>query len=192
MHQSGRLRGLLKLWLGGAGILLWLFGGSVFADTSESHEYQVKAAFLYKLAKFIEWPATAFRTIPPTLTICILGADPFGPSLDRTIKGQTVSGVEMIAVRLENLQAAPACHMLFISSSERGRLGSILEALKGARVLTVGDTEGFIQLGGMINLYVEKNTVRFQISEHALDRPGWKISSKLLNLGKIVTDKTGP
>jgi hypothetical protein len=180
----------IRFWQGVAGILLGGLLGVAQADTPAGREYDLKAASLRALLRFIEWPATAFKKSPPTLTICVLGVDPFGPILDKTIAGKTVNGTALAVIRLDQIKNAAACNILFISSSERSRLRLILDALRGSRVLTVGDTDRFIEMGGMINLYVQEGKVRFEINEHALDRPGWRISSKLLSLGKIVSEKT--
>lgn len=185
---AGKSRHVRRLY---AGLLIGLLLlGPAHADTPAEREYALKAASLHALLRFIEWPATAFKT-PPTLTICVLGVDPFGPTLDKTIEGKTANDTTLAVVRLDQVKNATACNILFISSSERSRLRLILDALRGSRVLTVGDTDRFIEMGGMINLYMQEDAVRFEINEHALDRPGWKISSKLLSLGKIVSEKTG-
>lgn len=185
---AGKSRHVRRLY---AGILIGLLLlGPAHADTPAGREYALKAASLHALLRFIEWPATAFKTSPPTLTICVLGVDPFGPILDKTIAGKTANDTALAVIRLDQVKNATACNILFISSSERSRLRLILDALRGSRVLTVGDTDRFIEMGGMINLYMQQGAVRFEINEHALDRPGWKISSKLLSLGKIVSEKT--
>jgi hypothetical protein len=180
-----------RFWQRFAGALVVLFLGVAYADSPVWREYDLKAASLLNLLTFIEWPATAFKSSPPTLTICVLGTDPFGPILDETIEGKTIHDRRVAVTRLGQLKKAAACHILFISSSERSRLRHILDALRGSRILTVGDTEQFIELGGMINLSMKEDTVRFEINERALERPGWKISSKLLTLGKRIGEKAG-
>ena len=78
------------------------------------------------------------------------------------------------------------CQIIFISSSEKSRLPEIFENLKSARVLTVGETQGFANGGGIINFVEENNKVRFEINADSARRTGLSISSELLKLAKLV------
>ena len=180
-----------RLWIGLLGSLLSLYAGFAYGEDALSREYRIKAAFLYNFATFVQWPAHAFKDARSPLTLCVLGDDPFGAAFDRAIVGKTVAGRKMVVARFEDLQRLAACQILFISSSERNRLSKIFSTLKGSSVLTVGDTDGFAHQGGIINFTVEENRIRFEINEHAAERAGLKISSKLLNLAAIVPDTSG-
>jgi len=155
---------------------------AVAQDTSAS-EYRVKAAFLYNFAKFVEWPVGA-----PSgpIKIGILGKDPFGSTLDNTVKGKTANGRTLVIKRLKRTQDARSCHIVFVSESEKARITEILATIKGAPVLMVGDVERFAHRGGTVNFYLEQNKVRFEINVEAADKAGLKISSKLLSLARIV------
>lgn len=146
-------------------------------------EYQVKAAFLYNFVKFVEWPAPALPLNSP-VSLCVLGPDPFGGDLESTVEGRVLNGQPLRIRRSERLEDLAACHVLFISSSERAGLASVLAALKEASVLTVGETDGFATQGGMIRLTLEENKVRFEINVHAAERARLRISSQLLRLAK--------
>src|SRR5205814_1156019 len=41
-------------------------------------EYQVKAAFLYNFARFVQWPPQSFKNAHDPIAICVLGPNPFG------------------------------------------------------------------------------------------------------------------
>ena len=168
-----------------------IWEGDAYSEELSVSEYQIKAAFLYNFVKFIEWPASAFKGTHSDLYLCVLGDDPFGTALDRTISGKIVNGRTLAVKRSGRLQDLKDCHLMFLSSSERDRLTKILDVLAGSSVLTVGDTDQFALLGGMINLYVEESKVRFEINPHAAERSGLKISSKLLKLAKIVPGTSG-
>lgn len=152
-------------------------------------EYHVKAVFLYNFAKFIEWPPHLSGDGNDPIALCVVGEDPFGEVLEQTIQGKTVNGHELVIERFKRGQDARGCQIAFISSSERARLRPLLESLKGTSVLTVGETQGFAQLGGVINFTVEDNNVRFEVNVEAAERAGLRISSKLLSLAKIVKDE---
>jgi hypothetical protein len=177
--------------LGSALMLAACLAGSmatnVFPQGVEASEYQVKAAFLYHFAKFVEWPSDPGGN-PGPISICVLGNDPFGGTLDEAIKGKTVNGRELVARRYKQVKETTTCQIVFISSSDKKVLRPILESLIRPGALTVGETEGFAQLGGIINLTLEDNRVHFEINVDAAERARLKISSKLLNLAKIVRD----
>ena len=184
--QIGRVFGLavvIALWVGASGTT------GALAQSKEASEYEVKAAFLYNFAKFVEWPPDASRDLSDPLTICIVGQDPFGTVLDEAVRGKTISGHNLVIRRLKPGQTWKGCQIAFISSSEGKDLLSILEGSKRSGVLTVGETEGFAQLGGMINFVIEQERVHFEVNVEDAERAGLKISSKLLSLAKIVREQ---
>ncbi|MES1241291.1 MAG: YfiR family protein [Acidobacteriota bacterium] len=145
-------------------------------------EYELKAAFLFNFVKFVEWPADAFAGAKSPLTICVYGADPFGASLDGAVRGESLGERGLLVQRPESLDDLRDCQVLFVSRSERARMPEVLARVQGAPVLTVGDTDGFLKAGGVINFVVEHNKVRFLINQEAAGRSQLKISSKLLRL----------
>jgi hypothetical protein len=149
-------------------------------------EYQVKAAFLFNFAKFVEWPPDAFPSGDAPLQICVLGQDPFGRDFEQLIVEKTVNGHRLEVAHPEGVPQARACQILFIASSEKQRLREILQGLKGASVLTVGDTEGFAKMGGIINFVLDDNRVRFEINQKAAELAHLKLSARLLTVAKLV------
>jgi uncharacterized protein DUF4154 len=148
-------------------------------------EYDIKAAFLYNFTKFVEWPPAAFPDAHSPLKICVLGEDPFGKTL-RALMDEGVGGRPVSLLRLDSLNNPAACHVLFISRSEKDRLPDVLESLRDVPVLTVGDTKGFLDQGGIIDFVLEGAKVRFEINQEAAERVGIRISSKLLALARYV------
>jgi YfiR/HmsC-like len=51
-------------------------------------EYEVKAAFLFRFAEFVEWPADTFKGTSEPFTYCTIGDDPFRGALERTLSGK--------------------------------------------------------------------------------------------------------
>ena len=159
---------------------------NLHAQGASPGEYRVKAAMLYNFAKFVTWPSDPPGAPGEPFKIGILGEDPFGSVLDNTVKGKSVDGRAVEVKRLERAKDGRDCHIVFISRSESTNLKSILVALKGAPVLTVGDMNRFAQQGGCINLTMAKKKVHFEVSVEAATRARLKISSKLLRLAKVV------
>jgi hypothetical protein len=156
------------------------------ATAQSAGEYQVKAAFLYNFAKFVEWPSSSFRDAASPLQICVFGQDPFGEELRNITNEKTVNGRKFEVHQIVDLQLARTCHILFIASSQRAQLKQILEGLRGPYALTVGDTKGFAEQGGMINFVLDNDRVQFEVSRKAVEQSGLKISSKLLSVAKLV------
>lgn len=161
-------------------VLLWI---AVPLRSQTSSEFEVKAAFLYKFASFVEWPHDT-PNLP--ISICVAGQDPFGGALDRVVQGKTINGREFVIRRLKSGDAGTECHILFVSSSERKRLRVTLDRAQGAAVLTVGDMPEFCQNGGAINFGVSDKRIQLEINPNAAERAGLQLSSRLLSLAKIV------
>jgi hypothetical protein len=167
--------------------LIWLLlvGGAGRAQESQPTEYQIKAAFLFNFAKFVQWPPAAFSSVTSPIIIGILGENPFHDDLARTIRNKTVDDHPLLIKELLSPKDATNCHLLFISTSEKKRLPEILKGLKGTSVLTVGEMDHFTESGGMINFVMQGNKIRFQINQDEATRARLKISSKLMSLALL-------
>ena len=155
------------------------------AGAAEIEEYQVKAAFLFNFAKFVEWPAQAFQSPDSPIKICVLGPNPFGFSLDKAVEGKVVGNRRFVVREVRDAQQANECHILFVSAAGWTRSQARLGDIKKCCVLTVGETEDFIAGGGMIHLKLEDARVRVEINPDAAERARLRISSKLLSLAEI-------
>ena len=147
-------------------------------------EYEVKAAFLCKFAKFVEWPEEALPREDTPIVIGVLGDDPFGTTLDKTVDGKTVKGRAIKTKRASSPKDLKECHIVFVCASEKARLKEIFVQFKTRNVLTVGETDGFTEKGGIIQFAVENKKIGLRISNKAGKRAGLKISSQLLKLDR--------
>jgi uncharacterized protein DUF4154 len=160
-----------------------VIGLSYRSLAQEPHsEYEVKAAFLFNFAKFVDWPPKAFADTNSPIVLGILGKNVFGNDLEKTIRDRKVNDHEFQFKILTSAADATNCHIVFISPSEKANFSKIIGSLHNASVLTVSETDGFIQAGGMINFKIEDAKIRFEISDEAAKKAGLKISSKLLSL----------
>jgi YfiR/HmsC-like len=155
---------------------------SAHVQAQAANEYQVKAAFIFNFAKFVEWPSDAFFD-GGTLVVGVVGDDPFGGALDQ-LNGNTVNGRRLQIKRMRWSDNLRACQILFISGSEGKHLGKIMETIKGTSILTIGEMPQFNQSGGMIRFVIQNNKVRFEINAAAAGQARLRISSKLLALSK--------
>jgi len=156
------------------------------AQSQELTEYQVKAAFIYNFAKFVEWPGDAFTESAAPLRICVLGENPVGQELMRVANGKKIGSHDLLVSNFSEAHQARGCHVLFVSSSERGRIAQVLEVTRGASLLTVGEHADFLRNGGIIRFVMEEGKVRFEVNLTASEKARVKISSKLLTLARAV------
>ena len=150
------------------------------------NEYQVKAAFLYSFAKFVEWSPQAFSSPAAEITICVLGKDPFGSFLDDVVRGKTVGDRPLEVYRRAGLPAGNECKILFIAASERRRMPALLASVAAPGLLTVGDTPEFTAQGGIIAFQLEGQRIRLSVNLSAAEKAKLRISSRLLSLATII------
>jgi hypothetical protein len=162
-------------------------------NTSGSSEYLIKAGFIYNFANLVQWPSTSFAQPDSPIVIVILGEDHFGTTLDHALEGKKVNARPFVIKRarsVSELQRAlgpqKECQILYVSSSEMSHLSEAIQMLKGVPVLTIGETPGFAKNGGIINLILEDNKVRFEVNVQAAKDADLNISSRLLALARII------
>jgi hypothetical protein len=147
-------------------------------------EYRVKGAYLINFAKFVEWPESAFKGPGDPIALCILGASPFSPALDAAAHSVVVEK-HPVAIRLiQGPLQARHCQIVFVSAAGLKHARALLRAVQGGNVLTVGETEGFVADGGVIELSVEEGKVRMEINTASAKKAGLLISAKLLSLAQ--------
>ena len=187
----GRELQVLAIWLT---ITLMLVSHTVITQAQSASEYEVKAAFLFNFAKFVEWPSDAFASNDAPLQICVLGQDPFRREFEQVVDSKNVNGHQLEIVHPSGAAQAKSCQIVFVAASEKQQVGEILRNLQGASALTVGESEGFARMGGMINFVLDDSRVRFEINVKASQRARLKVSARLLMVAKsLVTgeDPTG-
>jgi YfiR/HmsC-like len=170
-------------WLAIRVVLCFL---AVVTQAQSATEYQVKAAFLFNFAKFVEWPADVFPVADAALQVCVLGQDPFGHDFEQMIADKTVDGHRIEVIHPSGVPQAKACQIIFVASSEKRQVREILRGLRGASVLTVGDSAGFAGMGGIINFVLDDGRVRFEINVKAAERAHLKVSARLLTVAKVI------
>ena len=158
-------------------------------DSSNSSEYLIKAGFIFNFAKFVDWPPTTFAQPDSPIVIGILGTDPFGAIIDQIVQDKKIGGRGFVVKRMKwgtDLKDLKECKILFVGASERVHIDELVQIVKGLPILTVGETPGFAEHGGVIRLVLEDNRVRFEVNVDAARQAGLTISSRLLTLARII------
>ena len=166
-----------------AAMLLLAASAAAWAQT-DTLELAVKAAYLYKLAAFVTWPADVSEPAQP-LTICVQGADPFGPLLDRIVAGQSLAGRPVTVRRVSRLDPGTDCAIAYVAGSATQSQAQALAAVERTPVLTVTDAARG-QNRGIVHLMLDGGKVRFAIDAAKAHEAGVEISSKLLALSVVV------
>jgi hypothetical protein len=161
-----------------AALAVWAATAVVHAQTGPG-EYDVKAVFLYNFVRLVDWPEG-----PPAgpIRICVAGTHPIELKLEETLRGESFEGQPLTVRTIA--QPEPGCEVLFVP--RRSAEGDYLRAVEGRPVLTVGESSDFIQQGGMINFFLDGKRVRFEINPAAVSRANLRISSRLLQLARLV------
>jgi uncharacterized protein DUF4154 len=159
------------------------------SDSSNSSEYLIKAGFIFNFAKFVEWPTTAFARPDSPIVIGVLGTDPFGTIIDQIVQDKKIGERGFVVKRLKwgtDVKELKDCKILFVSASEKAHMDEVVKIVKDLPILTVAETPGFAEHGGIIRLTVEDNRVRFEVNVDAAHQADLTISSRLLTLARIV------
>lgn len=163
---------------------------SVKADDEAPQDYQVKAAFLVNFPKYVDWPADAFPSTNSPITVGVFGDENVAREYQNMTQGLVMDGHPVVLKRIQSeADLTGSFQILFIATSERARAASILEKLKGSPVLLVGETDNFLDQGGMINLVPKNRKIRMQINLIAARQSHLKISSRLLVAADLVKGK---
>lgn len=162
-----------------------LLSVTLLTGAADVTEYQLKAEFIERFTRFIDWPDETVTARDP-FVIGIVGRDPFGEFLTSLAKKRTIKNRRVVIRHLDRDDELGTCDVLFVSSSEKDALSEIVRRTASLPVLTIGDTRGYAEAGVLINFYPDGSNVRFEINERAARASGLDIQAKLFKLARIV------
>ena len=166
------------------GVLTLVSSGSGVSGSAP--EYEVKAAYVYNFAKFIEWPSEdQLRSV----VICIYGRDPFGGFLDEAIRGRQIHCLPVRLRRLDEKSSLENCQVLFVGVAGTAQREAALKSVQGRSTLTIGESESFAESGGMIGLVRDRDRVLFDINIDAITAAHLHVSSHLIQVARVVKGK---
>lgn len=154
---------------------------AVLPAYGEAREDSVKAAFLPKFARYVEWPAAVRPGPREPIRLCVVGSDAFGRMLDESVAQESVSGRRLEVRRMGDAEGAGGCHLAFVRGTTHEETGRMLAALAAQPILTVTDASAG-PARGMVHFVVAGGRVRFFVDEAAAAQRGLVISSRLLRL----------
>lgn len=163
--------------------LLLLLDAPNYADTAQ--EYVVKAGLTLNLARYTQWPASAFTDSDSTLNLCLL-ANPLVEEAFASINGKSV---EQRSVQVQSFLRSSnfaACHILYISGLEREKVQVLLKELSHYPLLTIGEDDFFVQHGGVASLQMQNENIGISINLSTAKQNGLVISARVLKLANVL------
>jgi hypothetical protein len=162
------------------------------AEEAMPTDFQVKAAFLINFPKYVDWPANVFAETNSPITVAIFGDENVANEVQNMIgSGRTISGHPVMLKRITKEEEIDRdCHILFIGSAERQRIPSILEKIRDEKILTVSESDDFLEKNGIINLARQGRKIRLQVNLIAAGKAQLKISSRLLVAADVVKGRS--
>ena len=154
----------------------------------QTSEYRLKGAILTKFPQFVDWPRTALADGQP-FNLCVTPAHPFGSFIRELVRGERFRDHNIVTRELDTTAGLDGCHLLFVAREDL--TAGFLQRASSRPILTVGDDDRFIALGGMINLFVVDGAIRFEVDEARARRAGLGLNTQLLRLASKV-HRSGP
>ena len=169
------------------GLLLTAAAPAAAADGRQL-EYDVKGQFLGHFGGFVDWPSSAFSGPDAPFRICLLGRDPFGPSLRTRLTGERAANRPIVVETIKEGSAAASCQIVFLGDANPARAEAVNKATRGRPVLIVSDFLSLLEHCAAIAFVVEGGFVRFDINLAALGSHGLQVNPRLL---RVARDATG-
>ncbi len=158
------------------------------AQDPTASEYRAKANYLVNFPSFVEWPQEAWPSGNASFQVCVFGQFSFGTSLAEIARGATVHDRRIEIRWVRQPKELSTCQILFVSRSEQKRYAQVLDTVRGRTVLTVGETPGFVDAGGILSFSGQQGTIQFDVNLEAAGKAHLKISSRLLALARHVVN----
>lgn len=156
----------------------------------QAPEDRVRAAFLYQLAQYVTWPQEAPSKEP--FRICVYGYAGFSSTLESVVQGKRIDNRPVRVLNLKRTEEIAQCQMVYLGFEGRREIAEFVGRWSYPPVLLVGESNGFAELGGMVNLLLDGGRVNFEVNLAATRRAGVSLRSQLLRFAKLVQPGGAP
>lgn len=167
-------------------ISLLLVGATDALSRVRYSEEQVKAVFLLNVTHFVTWPESKRSYQDNPFTFCVVGNARFADEIVAVLEGELFFSVQPIVVVCDDPLRVPPCDLLYVDKDVKLSVEKILGQVDSLPVLTVGDDAEFSRDGGAVTLELRGNRIKLQVNVEAVRRHGLQVSSKLLQIAKVV------
>ena len=184
---------IVSMWAAVIASLAWpiLTPPNAVGATGIEKTYRVKVAYLLNFAALIEWPEKSFNNSESPFIICHLGGAQTKALFDTAYAGRKVERHPVEVRHPSSVGDVPGCHIIMITAERSAQAGDFIAATAGKSTLTIGETEGFALSGGVIGFYNDGPKIRFEINLRAAEKANLRISSRLLQLARLLSSDEG-
>lgn len=168
-----------------AAVLAAAVSATAAAAQDTDQEYRLKAAFVYQFSQFVDWPDAAWGNLED-VELCVSGAEALRRELERLVTGESLRGLPYVVRALGPQDAVASCQVLVVTARSKGDVTELLRDTVGRPILTIGETDRFLDDGGIIRLTLAERRVRFDVSASEARRAGLRISPQLLDLARAI------
>jgi hypothetical protein len=156
-------------------------------------EYEVKAEFLERFTRFVEWPAgSTVQDATTPFVIGVYGTNPFGSYLAKVARDRRIKGKPIEVRVVSSPDEAERCELLFVPGAAQRHLPAILARTADRPILTVSESPGAAEQGVLVNFYTAEDNLRFEINDAAVRRSRLEFSSRLLKLARVLNLEPRP
>ena len=156
------------------------------AQAANSGEYALKLAFIYNFTKFVKWPTSAFGNETSPMVLCIVGDDPFPADAEQELRSRASNGHSIDLRKVKPADDMKSCHIIFIPKTEPKAATALATGPGASPSLTISELEGFAKQGGVVEMFVEDNKLRFEVNAAQAKARQLTVSSQLLALARTV------
>jgi YfiR/HmsC-like len=162
--------------------------GGTRAETPVADEYEIKAAMLANLFILVDWPSAKTGDASSPFIVGVAGSDDMETAIGRILArtpGKTRAGHQIVVKKISGVDGVDRCEAVFVGGSDRKRMQAVIQALGARPVLTIGESDRFLSVGGMVGLMVKDDRVQVEVNLAAAQSAGLSISSRLLRIAAV-------
>jgi hypothetical protein len=155
-------------------------GAQAQAGAAAPLERQVKAAYLYRFAGFVDWPDGSFAHPDSALQIGVAGNDALAEQAAQMVAGRSVNGHPLMVRKIRHGDSLADLHILFVGAMDKTAMADLMGAARSHSVLTVSDVQDAASAGSMINFVVADDRLRFEVALGNVTASRLRISARML------------
>jgi hypothetical protein len=176
----------------GLALLAPLAAAAQGATPVADKEAAVRAAFLYRLAFFVNWDPASFNERSSPLRFCVVGdaGSRVAPLLSEHTRGRSVGERSIEVQQLAPGAALTHCHLVYLERDAR-----YAEDSTAGKLIVVDSLDG-LQRGGTLALLAEtegeqEKRLGFVSRRDNLARSGVSLNARLLQLVRFADEGNG-
>jgi hypothetical protein len=158
----------------------------VIPVAGQYNENLIKAAYIERITRFVEWPAGKNLTSMDQFVIGVYEEDDFYNILITVFKEKSIKEHKVKIVSIKFPEQINTCNLCYISEKAKSTLGKFIDSANSSGVLLISETSGFSKAGVHINFYIEEEKLKFEINEKSLASAGFKVSYLLMQNNRII------